>query len=541
MPWPLSQDYNEAIQNPAQCFADPELQQGEAETNALGLPAPRSGNFADVYAVVTGARKWAVKCFTRQIPGLQERYRQISLHLEQAMLPFLVGFTFQEKGIRVRGDWYPILKMQWVEGVTLNQFVKSSLDKPKTLDLLCKLWVKLAARLREGYIAHCDLQHGNVLLVPGDKAATLAVKLVDYDGLCVPSLSLFKSNEVGHPAYQHPQRQRDGVYNLEVDRFSHLVIYTALRALLIEGQDLWEQHDDGDNLLFRPGDLAAPDTSALLERLQKSSSRELRTLHDVIVKALSRPLDQAPLLDSLVTLSAASGGPASGKMPKPAPAPMDALEPTVLDDPSPEEEATSVEVISPRKRRRRRRRRKKNTSRLPIYLGGGAFLVALVGLIVVLQIRSRTASALPEAKTNPPPETNTRAGELPPPSRVEKPETAPRPPSTPAPVLANTLNLNSPRSFYFDYNGQPDPGKRIWRRIDEQTWTERYPSGKEDIFKIVRRDVVDDISGVVLQKLSENIFEVFIPDLGSKRMYIRFRRTRPNPTWGSLGPMRDVQ
>jgi hypothetical protein len=75
MSWPLSQDYNEAIQYPAQCFADPELRQGEAVTDALGLPATRSGNVADVYAVVTGQRKWAVKCFTRQLPGLQERYQ----------------------------------------------------------------------------------------------------------------------------------------------------------------------------------------------------------------------------------------------------------------------------------------------------------------------------------------------------------------------------------------------------------------------------------------------------------------------------------
>src|ERR1700752_3701900 len=140
MTWPLSQDYNEAIQNPAQCFADPELRQGEAETNALGLPAPRSGNFADVYAVVTGPRKWAVKCFTRQIPGLQERYQQISLHLSQVKLPFMVDFTFLQKGIRVSGKWYPILKMQWVEGFTLNQFIKANLDKPHVLDVLCQLW-----------------------------------------------------------------------------------------------------------------------------------------------------------------------------------------------------------------------------------------------------------------------------------------------------------------------------------------------------------------------------------------------------------------
>lgn len=34
MPWPLSQDYNEAIQSPQSSFGDAELEQGEAKTNA---------------------------------------------------------------------------------------------------------------------------------------------------------------------------------------------------------------------------------------------------------------------------------------------------------------------------------------------------------------------------------------------------------------------------------------------------------------------------------------------------------------------------
>lgn len=59
MPWPMSQDYNEAIQTPAACFADPELKQGEVVTNPMGLPLPCSGNFADVYAIQTPKRKWA--------------------------------------------------------------------------------------------------------------------------------------------------------------------------------------------------------------------------------------------------------------------------------------------------------------------------------------------------------------------------------------------------------------------------------------------------------------------------------------------------
>jgi hypothetical protein len=87
MAWPLSQDYNEAIQTPAQSLTDAELRQGEPVTNALGLPIPCSGNFADVYAIAAGQRKWAVKCFTRQIPGLRERYAEISKYLRKCACP----------------------------------------------------------------------------------------------------------------------------------------------------------------------------------------------------------------------------------------------------------------------------------------------------------------------------------------------------------------------------------------------------------------------------------------------------------------------
>ena len=51
MPWPLSQDYNEALQNLETSFSDPELRQGQVVVNTLGIPQPCSGNFADVYAV----------------------------------------------------------------------------------------------------------------------------------------------------------------------------------------------------------------------------------------------------------------------------------------------------------------------------------------------------------------------------------------------------------------------------------------------------------------------------------------------------------
>jgi formylglycine-generating enzyme required for sulfatase activity len=296
MPWPMSQDYNEAVQDPAGSFADADLKAGEVATNALGLPLPRSGNFADVYEIRGKNRSWAVKCFTRQIPGLRERYKEVSDYLKQNPLPFMVEFTYLEQGIRIRNAWYPILKMHWVEGFTLNEFVRNNLDKPKILEVLWQIWVKLAARMRSSELAHGDLQHGNVLLVPGSKASSLAVKLVDYDGMCVPSLTLLKSIELGHPNYQHPQRLREGGYGLEIDRFAHLVTCTALRGLIVGGKRLWDKYDNGDNLLFKEVDLRQPGQSALFKELWTIPDAALHDLVGTLTVAAAGPLNQVPQL-----------------------------------------------------------------------------------------------------------------------------------------------------------------------------------------------------------------------------------------------------
>lgn len=299
MPWPTSQDYNEAIQSPAQCFGDAQLRRGEAACNMLGLPAACSGNFADVYQLNDGQNKWAVKCFTRQIPGLRERYQQIGLFLENVNLAFMVPFTFLDQGIRIRGQWYPVLKMGWVEGFTLNQFVRENLDKPTILDKISRIWVRLARSMRQATFAHCDLQHGNVMLVPASSAgAAMRVKLVDYDGMCVPSLTLLKSIEVGHPSYQHPQRQREGIFSLEVDRFPLLVIYTALRALSVAGKPLWDKFDNGDNMLFRQQDLEAPARSPLFAELLRMKS-DVRALACTLIDAVRLPLNETPLLEEI--------------------------------------------------------------------------------------------------------------------------------------------------------------------------------------------------------------------------------------------------
>lgn len=300
--WPTVAEYNEAVQNLATCLGDDELRRGIATPGPLGVPMPYSGAFADVYKIECPAtgNVWAVKFFKREVRDLRGRYREISDHLARARLPFMVDFQYQDEGVRVAGVWRPVVKLRWVEGLALNQFVAQSLEQPRMLDQLAQLWIRLAARLREGQVAHGDLQHGNILLVPRGADGHMLLKLIDYDGMWVPGLASQPSAESGHRHFQHPQRFREGIYSEDVDRFSHLAILTALRCARVGGTALWERCNNDDNLLFQDRDFADPASSALLREMWSLRDSKARTLVGHLVVAAQRPLDGCPWIDELV-------------------------------------------------------------------------------------------------------------------------------------------------------------------------------------------------------------------------------------------------
>src|SRR5207249_4135936 len=60
--------------------------------------------------------------------------------------------------------------------------------------------------------------------------------------------------------------------------------------------------------------------------------------------------------------------------------------------------------------------------------------------------------------------------------------------STPERILPLTkqqLVSKVPQFYAFDYDADPQPGKRYWVRVDDSTWIERYPDGFQSIFKVL--------------------------------------------------------
>ena len=301
MGWPTPNDYDEAAENLRHSMGDEELRAGQAAMDDQQLPMVWAGSFASVYRIdcpATG-KSWALKCFTREVSVRQERYRHIAAHLQAARLPFTVPFVYLDRGIQVHGQWFPAVKMEWVKGQTLNHFVKESLEKPRMLRQLLDLWPKLVSRLRDAGIAHADLQHGNVLLVPAADGK-LALKLIDYDGMYVPALAGTPSGELGHSNYQHPERLRRRAYNADVDRFSHLAIYTSVHCLKSGGQDLWQQFNNDDNLLFRETDFRKPGASTVFQSLCQLGDVQTRAMVGRLILACNQRLEAVPWLDELV-------------------------------------------------------------------------------------------------------------------------------------------------------------------------------------------------------------------------------------------------
>jgi hypothetical protein len=291
MSWPTGSEYSAVVQTPRSAFGDPELQGGRIETDRLGLPKPRSGNFAVVYKVDCGSRSWAVKCFTREVPDQQKRYHAISAHLRAAKLPYVVGFNYLREGIRVKGQRFPLLKMEWVSGDPLIRYVQNRIRDPASLVALASRWVAMMKILRDAHIAHGDLQHGNVLIVGGE------LKLVDYDGMFVPALAGERSTEVGHPNYQHPGRANVW-FGPDLDNFSSWTVYVSLIALSID-PSLWDRVGAGDDcLLFRGRDFAAPESAQVFRILEASADQRLRLLIEVYRKLIMLRAEQVPRLDA---------------------------------------------------------------------------------------------------------------------------------------------------------------------------------------------------------------------------------------------------
>ncbi len=262
MKFPSADRYNEAVQNPAVYFLDPDVKGRRVQTDALGLPEVLSGGFAFTYRFIGAGGDIAVRCFHREIPELLERYNAISAFLARLRSRFFVEFAYVGRGIRVENARLPIVRMQWVEGETLLGYVARRRGEPRAL---AQLREQLGAFAEEGEgsgYAHGDIQHRNFMVTPDG-----ALKLVDYDGMYVPALRHLRAADAGHPHFQLPSRPA-GDFGPRMDRFPLAVLDLSLEALQ-QAPGLFDKFHRGENLILSQGDFLDPAHSPVLNAMAR--------------------------------------------------------------------------------------------------------------------------------------------------------------------------------------------------------------------------------------------------------------------------------
>jgi len=291
MPLPRGDEYLAAVQNPHIAFSDGELKVCTPETDKFGIPKPYAGGFTTTFHLKNHSQNWAVRCFTRQIPDLQKRYEAIGRFLQTSSDGFLVKATCLDQGIRIASQWYPIIKMQWLEGKTLNTYIDQNISIPANISKIIPEFLRLVHQLENIGVAHGDLQHGNILVKQGK------LYLIDYDGFFLPDLSTLKTNEIGHINYQHPARSAVH-YNPTIDRFSSIVIYLGLSAVVLL-PSLWQKYNNSENILFRAEDFTKVDKSPLLFDISKIE--QLKPLVDRFRGVCRLEFNKVPKLDQFIS------------------------------------------------------------------------------------------------------------------------------------------------------------------------------------------------------------------------------------------------
>jgi hypothetical protein len=299
MHWPLASQFSAMLQRPEIAFRDPALKLYYVERDRFGQPRPWTGAFAVVYKGIPphGGPPMAVRVFTSASPERHERYDAISAYLSARRVKCLVDFEYRDESVRAAGHkaWFPLILMDWVQGETLYKWVSGRCREGsrEALATAAARWIDLAAELEEAGITHGDLQHANVMVTSGCE-----LKLVDYDGMCVPSLVGRRNLEVGVKPYQHPDRNEQTLLSPELDRFSAMVIYVALKALAAD-PGLWRTYVETlhhDKLLFRNDDFSTPEASPLIGDLMRSPDWDVRDLVERLVEMVRMSIDRLPPL-----------------------------------------------------------------------------------------------------------------------------------------------------------------------------------------------------------------------------------------------------
>lgn len=248
MQYPLISEYIEAIRYAEDNFD--KLSNLRPVLDDNGNPIMSSGNFAVVFKMkdIETNKLYAVKCFIREQEERQERYREIIKVLDEIKSSYFVSAQYYDNELFVDTTQddeteFPVLVMDWVDGIPLDDYMKAIESKQFLRELLANQFQKLVCWLLPKHYAHGDLKPDNIIVRDDG-----SIVLVDYDGMFVPSLRGKDALEMGTPMYRHIGRTLS-FYNEYIDDFAAVKILLLLKVNAL-GAISYNQYATGNNVEF---------------------------------------------------------------------------------------------------------------------------------------------------------------------------------------------------------------------------------------------------------------------------------------------------
>lgn len=272
--WPTVGQYAEVIKastkSPDEYFD--KLKHLRPVLDSNGEPIMSSGNFAVVFKMKDEyGKQYAVRCFHRAQQEREKNYKLICDELAKVSSPYLSPIRYCDKELFVESDEYPVLLMDWVDGMTLDKYIRKIIDDKKTLRQLTDNFRKLAIWLLNQPFAHGDLKPDNILVKDDG-----SLVLVDYDGMFVPAMQGQRAREIGSPDFRNPSRTEDD-FNKDIDSFPIVSILLSLE-LLVENKEYLSQYGAEDRLLFSEEDYRNIDKSMLYKRAYSTCNEDVSEL-----------------------------------------------------------------------------------------------------------------------------------------------------------------------------------------------------------------------------------------------------------------------
>ena len=270
MNYPLISEYIQSIKYSSENFD--KLSNLRPVLDVGGNPIMSSGNFAVVFKMEDrqSRKLYAVKCFLREQEGRDESYRLIASGLEYVSSTYLTPTQYLEKELFVdttqgNDTEFPVLLMDWVEGLTLDKYIRNNIHNPYKLALITYQFCLMGSWLLSKEFAHGDLKPDNIIVREDGHLV-----LVDYDGMFVPAMRGQKARELGSVDYRHPLRSED-VFNGSIDDFSIASIALSLKAISLK-PELLSEFGAEDRLLFSAKDYQNIGKSDCLKVVQSLSN-----------------------------------------------------------------------------------------------------------------------------------------------------------------------------------------------------------------------------------------------------------------------------